>query len=176
MLWLPSFVGLTKSVAPNDDLSSLVLGRSLDDGETDAASTKDSNVGALLDSALSGSDDGGSVTGGDTAAEQASAVHGCLRGDGDDRDVCYDSVLRECGCTHEMEEVFALALETRSAVGHNTLALSCANLAAQVGLARLAELALLAFWCTRGCQSQKWWLREFERTRAQQRGRRALHL
>jgi hypothetical protein len=50
-----------------------------------------------------------------------------------------------------VEEVLALALEARGAVGHNALTLSCADLAAQVGLARLAELALLAFWCARRC-------------------------
>jgi len=45
-----------------------------------------------------------------------------------------------------VEKVFALALEARGSVRHDTLALGCANLAAKVGLAGLAELALLAFW------------------------------
>jgi hypothetical protein len=50
-----------------------------------------------------------------------------------------------------VEEILALALEARGAVGHDALTLSCADLAAQVGLAGLAELALLAFWCARRC-------------------------
>ena len=44
-----------------------------------------------------------------------------------------------------MEEVFALALEARGAVGHHALALRGADLAAEVGFAGLAELALAAF-------------------------------
>jgi hypothetical protein len=131
----------------NDDLAGLVLGCSLDDGQTDAAGAEDGDVGALLDTVLAGGDDGGSVAGGDTAAEQAGAVHGRFLGDGDDGNVCYDGVLRECGCAHEVEEVLALALEARGAVGHDTLTLGCADLSTKVGLAGLAELALLAFWC-----------------------------
>ena len=135
----------------DDDLAGLVLGCSLDDGQTNTAGTEDGDVGALLDSALASGDDGGSVTGGDTAAEQAGTVHGRLWGDGDDRDVCYDGILRECRCAHEVEEVLALALEARGAVGHDTLALGCSDLSAQVGFSRLAELALLAFWCAMYC-------------------------
>jgi hypothetical protein len=131
----------------NDDLAGLVLDSTLDDGQTNTASTEDSNVGALLDTALSCGDDGGTVTGCDTAAEQAGAVHGSLLGDGNDGDVGHDGVLGECRCSHEVEEVLALALEARGAIGHDTLALCCADLAAEVGLARLAELALLALWC-----------------------------
>ena len=135
----------------DDDLAGLVLHRALDDGETDAARAEDGNVGALLHAALAGGDDGRAVPGCDAAAEQAGAVHGGLLGDGDDGDVRDDGVLGECGGAHEVEEVLALALEARGAVGHDALALGCADLAAQVGLARLAELALLAFWCTGRC-------------------------
>jgi hypothetical protein len=45
--------------------------------------------------------------------------------------------------THEVEKILALALEARGSVRHDTLALSGSNLATEVGLARLAELALL---------------------------------
>jgi hypothetical protein len=45
-----------------------------------------------------------------------------------------------------VKEVLALALEARSAIGHDTLSLRGTNLAAEVGLAGLAELAFLAFW------------------------------
>ena len=134
----------------NDDLGGLVLDSSLDDGQTNAASTEDGNVGALLNTALSCGDDGGTVTGCDTAAEQAGAVHGGLLGDGNDGDVGNNGVLGEGGGSHEVEEVLALALEARGAVGHDTLTLCCADLAAEVGLARLAELALLALWCAEG--------------------------
>lgn len=135
----------------NNDLASLVLDRSLDDGQTDTASAEDGNVGALLNTALSCGDDGGAVTGCDTAAEQTGAVHGSLLGDGDDRDVGDDGVLGESRGSHEVEEILALALEARGAVRHDTLALGCADLAAQVGLARLAELALLALGCAGSC-------------------------
>lgn len=43
-----------------------------------------------------------------------------------------------------MEEILALALEARGSVGHDTLTLSGSDLATEVGLAGLAELALLA--------------------------------
>ena len=43
-----------------------------------------------------------------------------------------------------MEDVLAAGLETRSAVGHHTLTLSGTDLAAEVSLARLAELAFPA--------------------------------
>jgi hypothetical protein len=44
-----------------------------------------------------------------------------------------------------VQQVLALALETAGAVGHYALTLGGTDLAAQVGLAGLAELALLAF-------------------------------
>jgi hypothetical protein len=159
----------------DDDLASLVLSRALDDGQTDAAGAEDGDVGALLDSAVAGSDDGRAVTGCDAAAEQAGAVHGGLLGDGDDGDVGYDGVLRECGGAHEVEEILALALEARCAVGHDTLSLCGADLAAEVGLAGLAELALLAFWGAVACQ-RMFGGNSGGRTIAQRRGRRASRL
>ena len=48
-----------------------------------------------------------------------------------------------------MQKVFALALEARGAVRHDTFALGGADLTAEVRLAGLAELAFLAFGCTR---------------------------
>ena len=44
-----------------------------------------------------------------------------------------------------MQQILALALESRGTVRHDTLALSGPNLAAEVGLARYAELAFFAF-------------------------------
>lgn len=46
-----------------------------------------------------------------------------------------------------MQELLALASESGGAIGHDTLTLSGSDLATQVSLARLAELALLAFRC-----------------------------
>lgn len=47
-----------------------------------------------------------------------------------------------------MENVLALALESAGAIGHDALALSGSDLAAEVCLARLAELALLTLGST----------------------------
>jgi hypothetical protein len=44
-----------------------------------------------------------------------------------------------------VEDVLAAGLEAGGAVGHDTLTLGGADLAAEVGLAGLAELALTAF-------------------------------
>jgi hypothetical protein len=43
-----------------------------------------------------------------------------------------------------VEEILALALESAGAIGHDALALSSSNLAAEVSLSGLAELALFA--------------------------------
>ena len=128
----------------NDDLSGAVLDSTLDDGETDTAGTEHGDVGARLDTTLAGSDDGSTVSSGDTAAEQAGAVHGGLVGKGNDGDVGDDGVLGEGRGSHEVEEILALALEARGAVRHDTLSLGGSDLAAEVGLAGLAELALAA--------------------------------
>jgi hypothetical protein len=129
----------------DDDLAGLVLDRALDDGETDAARAEDGDIGALFDASASGSDDGRAVAGCDATAEQACAVHGCLLSEGHDGDVGYNGVLREGGCAHKVKEILALALEARGAVRHDAFALRGADLATEVGLAGLAELAFFAF-------------------------------
>jgi len=130
-----------------NDLACALRDRTLDDTQTYTSSAEDCNIRALLDTALTGCDDGRAVAGRDTAAEQAGAVHGCLVGNGDTADVRDDGVLGESAGAHEVEEVFALALEARCAVGHHTLALCGADFAAEVRLAGEAELAFLAFRC-----------------------------
>lgn len=65
----------------DDNLASLVHDGTLNNGETDAAGTKHGNVVALLNV---GGDSGGAVSGGDTAAQQAGAVHGSILLDGND--------------------------------------------------------------------------------------------
>lgn len=124
-----------------NDLASLVLNSTLHNGKTDTSSTENSNIGALLNL---GGDNGGTVTGCDTAAEQAGSVGRDLGGNSDNGNVGDNSVLGEGGGTHEVEDVLAAGLETRGAVGHHTLALSGTDLAAEVSLARLAELAFPA--------------------------------
>jgi hypothetical protein len=143
-------VGSTELASPSlltivningNDHTSLVLDSTLHNGQTDAANTEDSHVGTLLDL---GGLDGGTVTGGDTTAQQTGAVGGDLGGHSDDGNIGDNGVLGEGGCTHEVEEVLAASLEAGGAIGHDTATLGGANLAAEVGLARLAELALTA--------------------------------
>ena len=129
----------------NDDSACLVLHAALDDGETDTPGSEDGYVRALLDL---GRNDCRAVASGDTAAEQAGAVHGGRLWDGHDRDIRDNGVLRERGCAHEVEEVFSAGAEAGGAVRHDAATLGCADLAAEIGLARLAELAFLALWGT----------------------------
>ena len=125
----------------SNDLASLVLDSTLQNGKTNTADTEDSDVGALLNL---GSDNGSAVSGGDTAAEQAGAVGGDLRSDSHHGDVGDNGVLGEGGGTHEVKEVLATGTEAGSAIGHDTLTLCSTDLTAEVGLAGLAELALAA--------------------------------
>lgn len=81
----------------------------------------------------------------ETTAEETGLVERGLVGDGNDRVLVHDRVLREGRATHEVEQVLALAVEPTRAVGHDSLALGRPDRAAQVGLARFAELALAAF-------------------------------
>ena len=92
-------------------------------------------------------DDGCAVASGNAAAEETRAVHGRGLVDGDDGDVGDDGVLGEGGGAHEVEEVLAFAFEARGAVRHDAFALGGADLAAEVGLAGLAEFAFFAFGC-----------------------------
>ena len=84
------------------------------------------------------------VAGREAATEEARLVERRLVGDGNDRVLADDRVLREGRAAHEVEKLLALALEALGAVGHDALALRRTHRAAQVGLARLAELALAA--------------------------------
>lgn len=126
----------------HDDAAGLLGDGALHHRQADAAGAEDGDVGALLDL---GRDAGRAVARGDAAAQQAGAVHGGVLLDGHHGDVGDDRVLGEGRRAHEVEERLALAGEPRGAVGHDALTLRGPDLAAQVGLARLAELALLAF-------------------------------
>jgi hypothetical protein len=128
----------------DDDLACFVLDSALDDTQANTASAEDGNSGALLNTALTSSDHRGAVAGSNTAAKQTGTVHWGLLSDGDNGDVSDDGVLGESRAAHEVQEILALALEARGTVGHHTLALCGADGGAEVSLARLAELALLA--------------------------------
>lgn len=56
--------------------------------------------------------------------------------------------------TDEVEDLLSLALEPRGPVRHDTLSLSGSDGSAEVGLARLAEFALLAL-CEKGKTTSK---------------------
>lgn len=143
-------VGGAKLVSPgllvaidvdDNDLAGLSLLGTHDNGQTNTASSKDSDVVALLHV---GSDGGGSVTGGHTTSKQTGSVLGGLGVNGDKRDVGDNGVLGERRAAHVREELLALALESGGSVGQNSLTLGSSHLLTQVGLAGLAELALLA--------------------------------
>ena len=92
--------GLLAVVDVHDyDLPGTVLYGALDDRETDASSAKDCNVRALF---YIRSYHCSPVSGGDTAAEQAGAVHGCFGCDGYDGYVGNHGVLGERRGAHEV--------------------------------------------------------------------------
>jgi hypothetical protein len=129
----------------DDNLASSILDCTLNNGQTHAAGAENSHRRPFLDPAVASRDDGSAIAGGDTAPQQTGPVHGGLVGDGDDGDVGHDGVLGEGRGAHEVQQPLALALEARGAVGHHAFTLRGADLAAEVRLARLAELAFAAF-------------------------------
>jgi hypothetical protein len=130
----------------HNDLARFIIDASLNDAETNAASTKDGNIGSLINaSSRSGRDDSSAVASCDAASQETRPIHGRLVGDGNDGYVSNNSILAEGARAHEMQQILALALESRCPVGHHALALRSAYLSAQVRLARLAELAFAAF-------------------------------
>lgn len=143
----------------HDDLLRSVLHASLHYAQPHAPGAEDRDIRPLLDAAAATArgDDGSAVAGRDATAQQAGPVHGRLVRDGDDRDVGHDRVLAEGGCSHKVQQVLALALEARGPVRHHAAALRGADLAAEVRLARLAELAFAAF----GGAVGAWWLGEW---------------
>lgn len=112
-----------------------------DDSETDSSKTPNSASASWLDSSCV---QGRSVSGGNAASKQADLVQRRLLVDLADGDLSHDCVLREGRAAHEMEQLFAVAAESRCSVGHHTATLSQADLLAQIGLLVQAELALFA--------------------------------
>lgn len=140
-----------------DNSARSLLDGTLDNRETNASRAEDGNGRALLHL---GGDNGSTVAGGDTAAQETCAVHSGIGTDGDDGNIGYDGELREGRCAHKVEEILALALEAGGAVRHDAAALGGPDLAAEIrlqssviirdvyfsgaNLSRLAELALAA--------------------------------
>lgn len=133
-----------------DDLPRFAGCGALNNAETDTTATEDGDVGTLLDTVLASCDGGRTVASRDTAAKQTCAVHRCFGFDSDKADVGYNSVLRESRGTHEVQDIFTLALEPHTAVRHDALALRGPDFATEVGLARFAELALATLWSADG--------------------------
>jgi len=125
----------------HDDLARLLRHRALDNAQPDTPRAKHGNVAALLHI---GRDPRRAISRRDAASQQASAVHRRLGLHRHHADVAHDRVLAEGARAHEVQDVLAAGAEARRPVGHHALALGRADLAAQVRLARPAELALLA--------------------------------
>lgn len=140
---LPAPRLLVRVEVDDDDLAGPLRHRALHHAEPHAARAEHGDAGPLLDL---GRDPRRAVAGRDAAPEQARLLHRRVLLHRHDRDVRHDGVLREGRAAHKVQQVLALAPEPRGPVGHQALALGGADLAAEVRLARLAELALFTFW------------------------------
>lgn len=149
-------MGSTKFLGPllllvvdinNIDGAGLAGSSTLDNGKTDTASTKNSNVVAFLDI---GSDGGSTITSSDTTAKQTDLVKIGLFVNGDNRDVGNDSVLGKGRASHKVEQFLATGFESASSVGHHTFALCGTDSPAKIGFSRQAELALAALSSVQG--------------------------
>ena len=125
----------------NDDLTRLVGHRALHHAQPNTPGTKHGNVAALLHL---GRDARRAVAGRDAAPEQARPIHRRVRLDGHHGDISDNRVLAEGTRAHKMQDVLPARPEPARPVRHHALTLRRANLTAQVRLAALAELALLA--------------------------------
>ena len=125
-----------------DDLVRADQLRALDHVEADAAEAEDDDVGAGLDL---GREQHRADAGGDAAADVADGVERRVVADLRQRDLGNDDVVRERRRAHVVQDRLAVEREAARAVGHQALALGRADLLAEVGLARQAELALPAF-------------------------------
>lgn len=139
----PAPLFLVRVEVDDDDLPGLLRNRALDHTKTDAPGPEDSDVRPFLHL---GRDPRRAVASRDAAPEQARLVHRRVLLHRHDRDVRYYCVLREGRAAHKVQQVLALAPEARRSIGHHALALRGADLAAEVRLAGLAELALFTFW------------------------------
>ncbi len=129
----------------DDNLARAILDCALDNRQTHAPGAENRNITPLLQPPMPSRDDRRAITRRDPAPEQARPVHRRFVRDGHDGDVGHDGELREGRGAHEVQEVLALALEARGAVGHDAFALRGADFAAEVRLAGFAEFAFFAF-------------------------------
>ena len=115
----------------------------LNDVQTNAAQTKDHGLGALFH--LCGVQDG-TDAGGHATADVADLVERRVVADLGQRDFGHHGVLGEGGAAHVVIDRRAIQHgEPGGAIGHQALALGCANGGAEVGLARQARGAFAAF-------------------------------
>src|SRR6185369_8483096 len=100
------------------------------------------DVGAGLDL---GRVDYGADAGGDAAADVATGLERRVFADLGDSDFRQHGEVREGRAAHIVKDGLALVAEAAGAVGHHALALGCADLGAEVGLAAEARLTFAAF-------------------------------
>jgi hypothetical protein len=109
--------------------------------EADAAEAEDDDVRAGLDL---GREEHRADAGRHAAADVADDVERRVGADLRERDLGHDDVVRERRRPHVVQQRLAVEREAARAVGHQSLALRRADLLAEVGLPRQAELALPA--------------------------------
>jgi hypothetical protein len=124
-----------------DDLIGAHHPRTLDDVEADTAETENPDVRACFNLR---SEEHRADAGRDAAADVANGLEGRVLAHLGDCDLGHDDVLGESRRTHVVEDGLSANREAAGAVGHQSLALGCADLLAEVGLLRQAELALVA--------------------------------
>jgi len=128
----------------SNDLGTITALAPLDDTQTYTADPKDGHIAALLDATMSRRNRRRSPAGGNATAQQTHPIHLGVLVNRHHTNVGDNGILTEGAGAHKMQQLFALALEAAGAVGHDAFALGGADLATQVGLAALAELALAA--------------------------------
>jgi hypothetical protein len=114
----------------------------LDHVQADAAQPEHHHIGARFDL---GGEQHRAQARRDSAAYVADLVEGRIIAYLGQGDLGHDDMVGKRGRAHVMVYRLAAHGETRCAVGHQALALSCAYRGAKVGLARQAGLALAAF-------------------------------
>lgn len=127
----------------HDDAAGAALHRALHHRQPHATRPEDGHVRPLFHL---GRHHRRPVPGRDPTTQQARPVHRRFRVDRYHRDVRHHRVLREGRRAHEVQDVLALALEPCRPVRHHSFPLRGPDLATQIRLARLAELAFAAFW------------------------------
>jgi hypothetical protein len=114
----------------------------LDHVEADAAEPEHHHVGTGFHL---GGEQHGAHASGHATADVADLVEGRVIADLGQGDLGHHDVVREGGGAHVVQDGLAIQAEAAGGVGHQAAALGAADLLAQVGLARQAELALAAF-------------------------------